>query len=196
MGSYQHAGRVRFLRRKAPRRTWNSPPEIRCLKHPPKQGEPNRQKINSIKCLRKFLCNFRSVYADGPKYLTDAARAWSKTFPDEFWQKLVRVKGYDSYYALRRPAFVGHWVNDIVYARLAPGIKTKLKEINPRTEGGSRKNKHHQHLTDDGLPELKDHLKKVMVLMDAASSKKEFEKLLNRSLPRFEDTLKLPLDDH
>ena len=130
------------------------------------------------------------------KFLKDEARAWSKTFPDEFWQKLVRVKGYDNYYALKRPAFVGHWVNDIVYARLAPGIKTKLKEINPRTEGGSRKNKHHQHLTDDGLPELKDHLKKVMVLMDAASSKQEFEKLLNRSLPRFGDTLKLPLDGH
>ena len=64
MGSYQNSGRVRFLRRKAPRSTWNSPPEIRCLKHPPRQGEPNRQKIHSIMCLRKFLCNFRSVYAD------------------------------------------------------------------------------------------------------------------------------------
>jgi hypothetical protein len=74
---------------------------------------------------------------------------------------------------MKRPAFVGHWVNDIVYSRLAPGTKDKLKEINPRLPSGERKKKHHQHLTEDyGLPELKDHLKKVMVLMDAASSKK------------------------
>lgn len=129
------------------------------------------------------------------KFLSDEKRKWSKTFPDEFWHKLVRIKGYDSYYALKRPAFVGHWVNDIVYSRLAPGIKDRLKEINPRTENGNRKNKHHQHLTEDhGLPELQDHLKKVMTLMDASTNKKEFEKLLNRSLPKYGSTIEMNLD--
>ncbi len=129
------------------------------------------------------------------KFLKDEARTWSKTFPDEFWQKLVKVKGHNSYYAMKRPAFVGHWVNDIVYSRLAPGIKERLKEINPRLPSGDRKKRHHQHLTEDyGLPELKDHLKKVMVLMDASSGKKEFEKLLNRSLPKYGTNLELPLD--
>lgn len=130
------------------------------------------------------------------RFLNDDARKWSKTFPDEFWQKLVKVKGYDSYLAVKRPAFVGHWVNDIVYSRLAPGIKDKLGEINPRQPSGARKNRHHQHLTEDyGLPELRDHLKKVMVLMDAASNKREFERLLDRSLPRYGATLPLPLDE-
>ena len=130
------------------------------------------------------------------KFLKDEARTWSKTFPDEFWQKLVKVKGYDNYMAMKRPAFVGHWVNDIVYSRLAPGIKDKLKEINPRLPSGERKKKHHQHLTEDyGLPELKDHLKKVMVLMDASSSKKEFEKLLDKSLPKYGSNLKFPFDE-
>lgn len=130
------------------------------------------------------------------KFLKDEARTWSKTFPDDFWRKLVKVKGYDSYYAMKRPAFVGHWVNDIVYSRLAPGIKDKLKEINPRLPSGERKKRHHQHLTEDyGLPELKDHLKKVMVLMDASSSKKEFEKLLNKSLPKYGNNLELPFDE-
>ncbi|TNE69618.1 MAG: hypothetical protein EP336_01770 [Rhodobacteraceae bacterium] len=144
------------------------------------------QEIRESQALQKIL----------DKFLKDEARAWSKTFPDEFWQKLVKIKGYDSYYALKRPAFVGHWVNDIVYSRLAPGIKSKLKEMNPRTETGSRRKKHHQHLTEEhGLPELKDHLKKVMVLMDAAANKREFEKLLNRSLPKYGDTLELPFGD-
>ncbi|WP_375571015.1 P63C domain-containing protein [Seohaeicola saemankumensis] len=130
------------------------------------------------------------------KFLKDEARTWSKTFPDEFWEKLVKIKGYDNYLAVKRPAFVGHWVNDIVYSRLAPGIKKRLKELNPRTEKGHRKSRHHQHFSEDyGLPELRDHLKKVMVLMDAASGKKDFERLLNRSLPKYGDTLELPFED-
>lgn len=127
------------------------------------------------------------------KYIThEPARKWTKTFPDDFWFKLVKLKGYDSYMALKRPAFVGHWVNDIVYSRLAPGIKKALKERNPRSNSGHRKNKHHQLLTDDyGLPELRSHLEKVMLLMDAASNQREFEKLLNRALPKYGDTLEL-----
>lgn len=129
------------------------------------------------------------------KFLQDEKRKWSKTFPDEFWYKLVKIKGYDSYIALNRPAYVGHWVNDIVYARLAPGIKKKLRELNPRSQKtGNRQGTHHQHLTEDhGLPELKDHLNKVMVLMDASSSKNEFERLLNKSLPKYGDTIQLDL---
>ncbi len=98
--------------------------------------------------------------------------------------------------ALQRPAFVGHWVNNIVYSRLAPGIVKKLKEINPRNESGNRRNKHHQHLTEDhGIPELREHLSKTMVLMDAAANNREFERLLNRSMPKYGDTMQFPLDD-
>lgn len=127
------------------------------------------------------------------KYLTDYARKWSKVFPDSFWEKLLRVKGYESYIGLKRPSFVGHWVNDIVYDRIAPGIRQKLKELNPRTESGNRRYKNTQFMTlDHGIPELKEHLSKTQVLMDAASSSKEFDRLLNRSLPKFGDTLELP----
>jgi len=129
------------------------------------------------------------------KFLTSEARKWSKTFPDKFWKKLIKIKGYPNYMALKRPSFVGHWINDIVYSRLAPGVVEKLKEINPRTTKGYRKSRHHQHLTaDHGVPELRDHLTKVMVLMDAAANSREFTRLLNTSLPRFGDTLELPLD--
>lgn len=130
------------------------------------------------------------------QYLSDEKRKWSKTFPDEFWFKLIKVKGKDSYYAMNRPSYVGHWVNDIVYSRLAPGVKAKLNELNPRLPSGRRKGINTQWLTDDyGLPELKDHLKKVMVLMDASSSQKEFERLLNKSLPKYGDTIELDLDN-
>lgn len=51
-------------------------------------------------------------------------------------------------------------------------------------------------LTDDfGLPELKNHLEKLAILMDASSNQKKFEQLLDRSLPKFGDTIGMALDD-
>lgn len=130
------------------------------------------------------------------KYLQDHARKWAKTFPDEFWVKLIKVKGYPSYIALNRPAFVGHWVNDIVYDRLVPGARRKLDKLNPRLPAGYRKNKHHQHATEDyGLPELKAHLIRVMAYMDAAANDTQFMRMLNRGTPKFGDTYEMPLDD-
>lgn len=130
------------------------------------------------------------------KYLTEQAKKWTKTFPDEFWFKLIKIKGYPSYIALKRPSYVGHWVNDIIYDRLAPGLKSRLNELNPRSEKGHRKAKHFQHLTEDhGFPELREHLMKVMFLMDASSNKAEFERLLNKALPRLGDTLPLDLEN-
>lgn len=126
------------------------------------------------------------------KYLTDYAQRWAKVFPDEFWDKLLKVKGYESYIGLNRPSFVGHWINDIVYDRLAPGIRQKLSKLNPRTKSG-RKYKNHQFLTEDhGVPELKEHLTKAMALMDASTSTDEFSILLDRVLPKFGDTYQLP----
>ena len=130
------------------------------------------------------------------KYLQDHARKWAKTFPDDFWVKLIKVKGYPSYVALKRPAFVGHWVNDIVYDRLVPGARKKLNDLNPRLPAGYRKNKNHQFTTEDyGLPELKAHLIKVMAYMDAAANDTQFMRMLNRGTPKFGDTYEMPLDD-
>jgi len=130
------------------------------------------------------------------QYLQDHARTWAKTFPDQFWVKLIRVKGYPSYLALKRPAFVGHWVNDIVYDRLLPGARKKLKELNPRLPSGRRKHMNHQFTTEDyGLPELKAHLIRVMAYMDAAANDTQFMRMLNRGTPKFGDTYEMALDD-
>ena len=83
-------------------------------------------------------------------------------------------------------------MNDVVYSRLAPGIRAKLKELNPRTEKGNRKYKHHQFLTDDqGAPELRELLTKAMALMDASTNPEEFDRLLARALPKYGDTLEM-----
>ncbi len=129
------------------------------------------------------------------KYLTDYAKRWAKMFPDEFWEKLLRAKGYESYIGLPRRSFVGHWVNDVVYSRMSPGILKKMKEINPRSPGRGRKYKHTQFLTDDhGIPELRQHLIKAMTVMDVSiATGQDFGNLLQAVLPKYGDTLQLPL---
>ena len=108
----------------------------------------------------------------------------------------MKIKGYESYIGLKRPSFVGHWVNDVVYSRLAPKILQRLKELNPRDKSGYRKHKHHSFLTEDhGVPELKDHIVKIMGLMDASLSCREFEKLLDRASPKVGTTRSLGFDD-
>jgi hypothetical protein len=59
---------------------------------------------------------------------------------------------------MRLPRYFGHIVNDIVWDRLAPGIKDELRRRNPVVDG-RRKHRHHQFLTQNiGNPRLLHHL--------------------------------------
>jgi hypothetical protein len=135
------------------------------------------------------------------KYLRDYRAKWAKVFPDEFWIKLFKLKGieYDPS-NMRKPQYVGHWVNNLIYSRLAPGLKTKLQELNPVQGTGTRRDKHHQWLTEDhGVPELRDHLSNTMFLMDIYLADqnpnyKAFEKALDKVKPKFGTTFDLPLE--
>jgi hypothetical protein len=131
------------------------------------------------------------------QWLNGYAQRWAKTFPDAFWEKLLRAKGYESYIGFKRPQFVGHWVNDVVYKRLAPGVLKRLRDLNPKVSKSSRKHKHFQFLTDDlGMPELREHITKVMTLADVAiMTGQDFDVLLDKVLQRYGDTLELPLDE-
>ena len=120
---------------------------------------------------------------------------WAKRFPDEFYQELFRLKGWEwSTLTTKRPRHVGKLTKNIVYARLAPGIVTELETRNPAGERGYRKDRHHQWLTEDvGHPALAQHLHAVIALMRVNSKWDEFYAMLNRAFPRRGDTLQLPL---
>jgi hypothetical protein len=80
---------------------------------------------------------------------------------------------------------------------LAPGILSKVRELNPKIKESGRKHKHFQFLTDDhGVPELREHLTKVMTLADVAiTTSQDFNVLLDKVLPRYGDTIEMPLVD-
>ncbi len=127
------------------------------------------------------------------KYLTHEKAKWAKTFPDEFYQYMFKLRGWSfNPLSVRRPAVIGHITNDIVYSRLAPGILPKLKEINPKNETGHRKSRHHQFFTRDyGFPELKQHILNLIFMMKGSDCWGTFHKMLNRAAPKYGHSLEL-----
>jgi len=125
------------------------------------------------------------------KYLTDEWAKWTRTFPDEYYRELFRLKNIPyPPITLNKPMYVGHWTNDIIYSRLAPGVLQALKEKNPRLPTGYRARRHHQYLTRDfGHPELKDLLSNIIFLMKGCSDWQDFKNRLDKAQPKYGDTL-------
>lgn len=144
------------------------------------------QNVRARQALEKILDEF----------ISNELRKWAKTFPDDFYREMFRLKGW-SYapFSVKRPGVVGRYTNDLIYDRLAPGVLNELKQVNPSSKG-QRKNKHHQWLTEDvGHPRLREHLAAVIALMRASSNWETFKRLIERSFPKIGANLEIPLDD-
>jgi len=145
------------------------------------------QDYRDRRALREFL----------DKFITDEWAKWTKRFPDEFYEELFRLKRQP--YPpknMKRPSYVGHWTNDVVYKRLGPGVLQELRKENPRLSSGHRKRRFHQYLTRDiGDPALVEHLQKVIFLMRACTDWNDFYRRLNRVAPKFGDTIPLGLQE-
>lgn len=129
------------------------------------------------------------------RFLRKELAAWAKRFPDEFYQQLFRLRGWEwKGMKVNRPQVVANYTKDIVYERLVPGILKELEARNPKDEKGRRKHKHHQWLTEDlGHPALAQHLYAVIGLMRANNSWKQFKEMLQRAFPKKGETLFLPV---
>lgn len=128
-------------------------------------------------------------------YLRKELAAWAKRFPDEFYEQMFRLRGWQwKGMKVNRPQIVAHYTKDLVYERLAPGILAELEERNPRDARGRRLAKHHQWLTEDvGHPALSQHLYALIGLMRASSKWKHFYEMVQRAFPKKGETLFLPL---
>lgn len=129
------------------------------------------------------------------KFLTDEWAKWTKTFPDTFYENLFRLKGIEYPPLHLKPSYVGHWTNDIVYSRLAPGVLKDLREKNPRLPSGYRARKQHQYFTRDlGYPALTEHISNLIFLMKGCTKWSDFKRKLNRAVPKYGDTIELDLN--
>jgi len=120
------------------------------------------------------------------KFISSELLKWAKRFPDDFYKEMFRLKEWSwEGMQLQKPRVVGHYTNDVVYDRLAPGVLEELRRINPPDDRGQRKHKHHQWLTPDiGHPKLRDHINGVLALMRASKTWGDFKRLLNKAFPK------------
>jgi hypothetical protein len=130
-------------------------------------------------------------------FVTKELQPWVKTFPDEYYGQLFRLRGLEySSDNVKRPQYFGTLTNDIVYSRLAPGIVAELKKVIPKTESGRRKGALSQALTRNiGYPKLREHLGAVVAYMTMSKDYIDFRSKLDRFRPRYGELQFSYIDD-
>ena len=137
--------------------------------------------------LQRFLSSF----------LEDEAQVWVKTFNDQFFEDLYKMRHWNWTKTAKHPGVVGMWINDIVYERIAPSILAELQKRNPKNDKGYRKWKHHQLLTEDvGKPKLLQHLEALHALAIAAQFDwARFMSFVDSAYPKQQQQLSLLFDE-
>lgn len=132
-------------------------------------------------------------------YVQPELRTWTKTFPDEFFEGIYRLQGWEYRPGTaKRTPYVGKLINKYIYEQLPPGVLEKLREQNPVTESGRRRHKHFQYLTGEtGNQHLDRQISTVTTLFRIARNGAEFEDLFERAFPPPQQRLPLqfPTDD-
>ena len=132
------------------------------------------------------------------KILRKELAVWSKRFPDEFYENIYRLKGWQwAGMSKNRYSVVAHYTRDLVYERLAPSLLKELEVKNPRNEKGERPSKFHQWLTDDiGHPMLAQHLHSVIMFQRLAIANghgwSRFVRSVDKVMAKKEHNLELP----
>jgi hypothetical protein len=129
------------------------------------------------------------------RFVQKELRPWVRTFKPEYYEQIYRLNGWEYSAQAGKPSVLGHFTNNIVYRRLAPGVLDELKKLTPRDEKGRLKDKLHQRLTPFGHPKLEQHLTGVVMLMKYSPNWKVFMERLDKEYPQFGKNLMLPFPD-
>jgi P63C domain-containing protein len=126
--------------------------------------------------------------------------AWVKKFPDEFYENIYKLKGWKwPGMSKNRYSVVGHYTNNLVFDRLAPGLLRELRVRSPKDEKGRRDPLHLWRSEDVGDPMLAQHLYTLMMFQRLAIANghgwNRFLHTVDQVLPRRGDTLPLPFEE-
>lgn len=138
------------------------------------------EKIKEKDALQQFL----------EKFLLEERGRWIKTFPDEFFDMIFKMKGitWKTANKGKKPQWIGHIINNYVYSRIAPQVLAELRKVNPKNEKGNRKGKHTQWIdVDYGHPKLKEHLNILLAFGKATGfNETNWKRLVERALPQYD----------
>ena len=113
-------------------------------------------------------------------FIAKELQPYVSKFPDEFFNQMKRMYGLQ--HIKKTPSFFGHNINRWIYDEISEKLTPELQRLNPITEKGYRKHKHHQLLTKEiGCPILEKQLLKITTLMSVSDTKEQFEELFNRN---------------
>lgn len=120
-------------------------------------------------------------------FIAKELRPWVKTFPQDYYQGLCKL--YDLPFPPKKgdtkfPSFFGTLTNNIIYDRIAPGLRPALKTEAKKHE---KTGKMHQALSGDrGVSALREHMRLVCGLLKLAKDKDHFFEMLDTTAPKFE----------
>lgn len=111
---------------------------------------------------------------------------WSKRFPDEFFEHIARLHGWEwRGRGVNPPQVVGRYINDIVWDRLTPGMREAIELRMPRRPSGEHSERMHQMLAlEIGVQALQLHIAILLRIMGASSTWDECMFFVNRMLPK------------
>jgi hypothetical protein len=129
-------------------------------------------------------------------YIDKELQPYLKTFPDDFYKEMFRLKGKPYSADGLRPQYFGIHTNDVIYKRLAPGVLEELKRVQEKGTTGRGKHKLFQKLTQNvGYPKLREHLGSVVMLMKLSSDWDDFKEKLDQYHPLAEGSqVVLPME--
>jgi hypothetical protein len=118
-------------------------------------------------------------------YLSEERLKWAKTFPDEYYRQLFRLKNWKySPVSVKRPKLVGKLTNKYVYEMLPPEVLEKLRKLNPvkNRDTWRREATHFQHLSPEiGQKDLRDHILQLVAVMRVSSNWRDFQRNFARA---------------
>lgn len=116
-------------------------------------------------------------------YVSDEILDWQKTFHDQFYKEIFRLKKWDFTASgiKRRPGVVGTYTNQFIYSQLPKNVVEYIRNRTPKDNSGNFKVKLHQSLTPEvGREHLKSQLIAVTTLMSVSRSWEEFKRFFDR----------------
>ncbi|MFD3261842.1 P63C domain-containing protein [Paenibacillus lentus] len=124
-------------------------------------------------------------------YISADLMKWQRRFPSVYYKEIFRLYGWTyNPETQHRPSVIGKFTNKYIYDLFPQHVMDEIKRRNPKLKNDSksfRRNKHHQYLTTDiGVPQLDNHISKILGVMKLSKDIKSFEDNFNIA---FEDEL-------
>ena len=116
------------------------------------------------------------------QYIAKEFLPWVKTFDDEFYIQMFRLRGWD-YKGRLKTSYAGQLTNFLVYNRLPEDVVTELRRLNPvLNKNGYRRHRLHQRLTKEyGYQHLNQQISTVTTMMKGFDTWDEFEPVFRKA---------------